>query len=434
MIYRKNCSKDNKILLNVRIEESAQIVFAKTDRLMSENFIQKFSRISEKHVEKLIEIELIEISNRDSTVIADASIKFRIIITILQKTDFFAQKRWFHAARSASMKRNEFEIISISIDSAIQNLKQNDAMNTNDFMKFDIDSQNAKTDTDNWKIQENILCYKNKWYISFDFLKKEFLKRNHDDSNANHFEFKRILKIIHRKYYWFRMSVNIKKYVDICSNCVKTKTFRHKFYDLLQFFSVSKEFKQEWILNFITNLSSSVRRKTNYDSIFVMMNRYFKFARYIVARKNWNAKNLAKIMIEQIFSIFEMFTNIISNRNSLFISNWLMNSFIRRCSIEYVDLMRVYLLLFTYRKTLYRKKTHIFCFLSNAFRSSLETLSTSIQCRFLSAVHWNFDMFFYWSLIEWRCSWATVNWINILNFITHLVSFFSSAVVLMRFR
>ena len=47
------------------------------------------------------------------------------------------------------MKRNEFEIISISIDSAIQNLKQNDAMNANDFMKFDIDLQNAKTDTDN---------------------------------------------------------------------------------------------------------------------------------------------------------------------------------------------------------------------------------------------------------------------------------------------
>ena len=118
------------------------------------------------------------------------------------------------------------------------------------------------------------------------------------------------------------MSINIKKYVNICSNCVKTKTFKHKFYDLLQFLSVSKKFKQEWILNFITNLFSNVRRKTNYDSIFVVMNRYFKFARYIVAKKNWNAKNLAKIMIKQIFSIFEMLTNIISNKNSLFISNY----------------------------------------------------------------------------------------------------------------
>ena len=60
---------------------------------MLKNFIQKFSRINEKHVEKLIEIELIEISDRDSTVIVDVSIEFRIIITILQKIDFFAQKR-----------------------------------------------------------------------------------------------------------------------------------------------------------------------------------------------------------------------------------------------------------------------------------------------------------------------------------------------------
>ena len=60
---------------------------------MSKNFIQKFARISEKHVEKLTEIELIKISDRDSTVIADVSIEFRIIITILQKIDSFAQKR-----------------------------------------------------------------------------------------------------------------------------------------------------------------------------------------------------------------------------------------------------------------------------------------------------------------------------------------------------
>ena len=107
-------------------------------------------------------------------------------------------------------------------------MKQNDAMNANNSMKFDIDLQNAKTDIDNWKIPKDIFCYKNRWYISFDFLKKEFLKRNHDDSNANHFDFKRNLKIIHRKYYWLRISINIKKYVEICFNCVKIKTFKYK--------------------------------------------------------------------------------------------------------------------------------------------------------------------------------------------------------------
>ena len=75
-------------------------------------------------------------------------------------------------------------------------------------------------------------------------------------------------------------------------------------------------------MNFITNLFSSVRRKANYNSIFIVMNYYFRFARYIVGKKNWNAKNSTKMMIKQIFSIFAMFMNTIFNRNSLFILNY----------------------------------------------------------------------------------------------------------------
>ena len=130
------------------------------------------------------------------------------------------------------------------------------------------------------------------------------------------------MKIIHRKYYRLRMLVDIKESVETCFNCVRIKTFKHKLYNLLQFLSISKKFKQKWILNFITNLISNVRRKTNYNSIFVVMNRYFKFARYFVVKRDWNPKNLAKIMIEQIFPIFKLFTNIIFNRNSLFIVNY----------------------------------------------------------------------------------------------------------------
>ena len=131
------------------------------------------------------------------------------------------------------MKRNKFEIITISVDFVIPILKQSNAINANNFIKFDIDLQNPKANIDNWKIQKNILCYKNRWYISFEFLKKQILKQNHDDSNANHFNLKKVLKIIYKKYYWFFMSMNVKKYIEICFNCVKIKTFKHKFYDLL---------------------------------------------------------------------------------------------------------------------------------------------------------------------------------------------------------
>ena len=84
---------------------------------MSENFIQKYLRFIEKHVEKLIKIELIKTSNHNLIVVINISIEFRIIITILQKIIFFAQKRGFYVVRSTLIKRKKFEITIISADS-----------------------------------------------------------------------------------------------------------------------------------------------------------------------------------------------------------------------------------------------------------------------------------------------------------------------------
>ena len=51
-------------------------MFTKINQFMSKNFIQKFSQIIEKHVEKLIEIELTKVSNYDSTIIINLLIAF----------------------------------------------------------------------------------------------------------------------------------------------------------------------------------------------------------------------------------------------------------------------------------------------------------------------------------------------------------------------
>ena len=70
--------------------------------------------------------------------------------------------------------------------------------------------------------------------------------------------------------------------------------------------------------------------------------------------------------------------------------DWLIDLFIRRCDIEYVGPMRVYLLVFTYRKTLQRKKNSyllslIDCF-SRLFRSSfdIDSMSFFICCSLIS--------------------------------------------------
>jgi hypothetical protein len=52
-----------------------------------------------------------------------------------------------------------------------------------------------------WQVKNDILCKKNKWYILFDFLRIELLKRNHDNLNARHFDVLKTIELIKKKYY-----------------------------------------------------------------------------------------------------------------------------------------------------------------------------------------------------------------------------------------
>jgi hypothetical protein len=162
------------------------------------------------------------------------------------------------------------------------------------------------------------LRWKNKWYILSDLLKREFLKQNHDDSYVDHFEHERTLNLLKRKYFWNNMNKDVKKYVDSCSTCHRIKLVRHKSHDLLQALSISKNSKQNWTMNFITDLSSSKHRDIVYDSILMIIDRYTKFSLYISLKKTWNVENLTNALIDEIFIKFERFVFIVTNRESFF--------------------------------------------------------------------------------------------------------------------
>ena len=95
-----------------------------------------------------------------------------------------------------------------------------------------------------WYIKNNILCYNKNFYILKNAFCFELLKLNHDDFQTKHLNYDKTLKLLKRKYYWKKMSTNVRKYVTLCINCAKTKIFKYKLYKLLQFLSISKKFRQ----------------------------------------------------------------------------------------------------------------------------------------------------------------------------------------------
>ncbi len=217
-------------------------------------------------------------------------LKLRIVLFILQQFDSFAQRvRSF--VEKASMKHD----------------KENESVERHDSIKRDDVESNIirkKVDLDcsfKWNIENDLLRWENKWYISSDLLKRELLKQNHDDSYVDHFEHERTLNLLKKKYFWNNMSKDVKKYVDSCSTCHRIKFVRHKSHELLQVLSISKNSRQDWTMNFITNLSFSKHRSIVYDSILMIIDRYIKFSLYISSKKTWNAENLTNALIDEIF-------------------------------------------------------------------------------------------------------------------------------------
>ncbi len=235
-------------------------------------------------------------------------LKFRIVLFILQQSDSFAQR-----------VRSFVEKTSMKHDKKNENVERHDSIKRDDVESNII---RKKVDLDfsfKWNIENDLLRWKNKWYVLSNLLKRKFLKQNHDDSYADHFEHKRTLNLLKRKYFWNNMSKNVKKYVDSCSICHRVKLVKHKSHDLLQALSISKSSRQDWTMNFITNLSSSKHRDIVYDSILMIIDRYTKFSLYISSKKTWNAENLTNALIDEIFIKFERFVFIVTNRESLFI-------------------------------------------------------------------------------------------------------------------
>ena len=116
-------------------------------------------------------------------------------------------------------------------------------------------------DEKTWKNKNDILWYENRLYL-LETLRVDVIKHNHNDSLIDHFDTKKTLKLIQKKYYWFNqnddenfeMKHQIKKYCETCAICKRNKFFKHKSYEKLSSFFI---FEYKWIdinMNFVTKL------------------------------------------------------------------------------------------------------------------------------------------------------------------------------------
>ena len=79
-------------------------------------------------------------------------------------------------------------------------------------------------------------------------------------------------------------------------------------------------FEKKVIMNFVIDLFFNERRDIIYNSIFVIMNRCIKMIKYIFVTIKIDVVTLTKIFYEKILFRFDTSTNIMNDKNFVFIN------------------------------------------------------------------------------------------------------------------
>ena len=153
-------------------------------------------------------------------------------------------------------------------------------------------------------------------------LKTKLLRLHHDDFFANHFKIKKICVLMQKKFYWFKIIRNIKKYVKDCDMCQRIKTSQYYFYNKFSSFSVSTRSWTKISMNFITKFSSNRYDDDIYNVILIIIDCFSKMTHYIFAKLTWSIENLIDVFFDKILLIFLEIRKIVFDRKTLFTSDY----------------------------------------------------------------------------------------------------------------
>ena len=176
-----------------------------------------------------------------------------------------------------------------------------------------------------WRLDENgVLRYNGRIYIPpEESIRQEIMLSVHDHPMAGHFGADRTHEVLARNYYWQNSTNDVKEYVKTCAVCQRSKAPRHLPYGQLTSLPLPSKPFEELTMDFITALPPVMRDSCVYDAILVIVDRYTKMARYIPARKDWTAKDLAEHFFRLVCCTnWGVPKGIVSDRGPTFISSF----------------------------------------------------------------------------------------------------------------
>ncbi len=170
----------------------------------------------------------------------------------------------------------------------------------------------------NCKIIDDVLFRKDLLWVS-ENMHTKLLQEVHDQSSISHFDNRRIINLVQRFYYWSDHRATIRWYIRNCHACQRSKVSRNDINELHYFLSISQKRWKDIAMNFIIELSLSI----DYNVICTIICHLIKECHYVLC--HWkdddiSVKETVWIMLWNVYQLHDLFSSIVSNRDSQFIS------------------------------------------------------------------------------------------------------------------
>ena len=170
-------------------------------------------------------------------------------------------------------------------------------------------------ETRKYWLEYDLLVFKGgRLYVPMGGLRRELLKETHDAKWAGHPGEERTMALLSRSYYWPKMGEDVQAYVKSCLVCQLDKTEKKKMAGLLQPLPISEKPWQSVSMDFISGFPKARECK----SIFVVVDRFFKFSVFMAAPEACPSEEAANLFFSHVVKHFGLPKDIISDRDARF--------------------------------------------------------------------------------------------------------------------
>jgi hypothetical protein len=144
-------------------------------------------------------------------------------------------------------------------------------------------------------------------------IRELILREAHDSAYSIQPGSTKIYHDLKNKYWWYGMKRAIAEYVALCDNCQRVKAERQRSARLLQPLKIPQWKWEEISMNFIVGLPTT---QSEYDSIWVIVDRFLKVAHFIPVKTTYKGAKLAELYITKIVCLYGVPKKIVSDRGT----------------------------------------------------------------------------------------------------------------------